>query len=323
MGHLAAAGIAQFENERRGSEQAAVARKEPPLLPLKHIARCVWRESFTDRTFMVAAGVAFFALFSLLPALAVIGIVLAWIGSAEVVEVRLNQTRALLPEGTPQLFAEFLLSVPTSLTAGLGLSVNLVVVFWTVQRAASGLITALNVVYDEDEKRSRLNRELVAIAIAAAGLLLLFLALFFALVVPAAGAAAGSAGQVLLAARWPFLIAALMVGLSLLYAFAPARKVHNWRSIMTGAGVATVLWLIASVLFALYMNAAGGWDRFYGSVTAAVVLMTWMFIGAFVMMVGAEVDAQIEALRRSDKRKSRNKDMLDRREQTGGRGAGS
>jgi membrane protein len=281
-------------------------------LRASHIARCVWRESFTDRTFMVAAGVAFFALFSLLPATAVMGLLLAWILQPETLEGEVIKMAATLPEGTPALLKEFLVSAPSSLAAGLGLSVNLLIVFWTIQRAASGLITALNVVYDEDEGRGRVRREAVAIGIAIGGLLFLYIALYFALVVPAIVAAEGLFYW-LASLRWLFLTALFAVGLSLLYAYAPCREGRDWRTIGWASGIATALWLLASLLFALYMNTVGGWDVYYGSVTAAVVLMTWLFITAFVVMIGAEVDAQISAIL-FPKRTRGIKNILDQRE---------
>jgi membrane protein len=272
---------------------------------------------------MVAAGLAFFALFSLLPALALVGMVLVRLAGSRAVENEWNDASALLPAGTPQLLSEFLLSVPDSFAAGLGLSINLLVVFWTVQRASSGLITALNVVYDEDEKRNRLRRELVAIAIAAVGLALLFAALFVALVLPVALDLILPELRGLISIRWIALTALLLGALCLLYAYAPARSTWHWSSVLIAAGVATLLWLIASLLFTFYMNIVGGWDQYYGSITAAVILMTWMFISSYVVMLGAEVDAQIEALLRPEKANSKNKEMLDRREQAGGRGARS
>lgn len=269
---------------------------------------------------MVAGGLAFFSLFSLLPAMAVMGLVFKAMVGSGAIESGLNDTDTLLPEGTPQLFAEFLLSVPDSLAAGLGLSVNLVVVFWTVQRSASGLITALNTVYDEDEHRSRTRREVVAVFIAVLGLAFLFLALLVALVLPLA-AMSQPAYEFFATIRWPILAGLFLGALCILYAFAPSRARHDWRSILGGASVATVLWMIGTLLFALYMRVVGGWDRYYGSVTAAVVLMTWLFISAYIVMFGAELDAQIEAEAHPEKKHSATKDTLDRREEAGGRGA--
>jgi membrane protein len=267
---------------------------------------------------MVASGVAFFALFSLLPALAVMGLLLAQLASSKTIGGQIEEAGEVLPEGTPQLLREFLLAVPDSFGAGIWLSLNLLVVLWTVQRASSGLITALNVVYDEDERRSQAKREAVAIAIAICGLFFLFSALLIALVL---AAVIPTDAQFILALRWPALAGLLLGGLCLLYAFGPSRESWSWRNVIAGATVATILWLISSFLFAFYMEAIGGWNRYYGSITAAVVLMTWMFIGAFVVMLGAEVDAQLEAASKPQKKHSQTKDTLDRREQAGGRGA--
>jgi membrane protein len=200
-----------------------------------------------------------------------------------------------------RLLSEFLTEVPEGLGFGLGLTANLVVVLWTVQRASSGVITALNVVYDETEKRSRVRREAVALAIAAGVLVFLFLSLFLVAIVPLAAAALGDPlGPIVRFARWPLLALLFMLGLGLLYSFAPSRDRPHWQWISWGAVVATALWLAVSVLFSLYITHAADFGRFYGSLTAGVVLLTWLFISSFVIMVGAEINAQLAAVMAGD-----------------------
>jgi membrane protein len=244
----------------------------------------------------VAAGLAFFGVFSLLPAIAVAGLTFRWLVDPDEIGNAASEEAEYFPEGTYELIEEFLTVVPTSLAGGLGLSLNLVVVLWTVQRASSGLITALNVVYDEDERRHRVRREIVAMVIAAGGIIFLFVVLYMLAVVPILAelpryAALGD----YLTLRWPALAVMLLVGLSLLYGFAPCRGRVSWFYIAASAAVTTVAWILLSLLFSLYMNSYGDWDPFYGSVTTPVVLMAWMFISSFVIMLGAEINAQLEA----------------------------
>lgn len=281
---------------------------------LREVARGVWREALSDHTMLVAAGLAFFALFGLLPAVAVVAIVYGWFVDEEAMRRQLDALGDALPEGMAEVLGEFLTEVPAGLGFGLTLAFNLVVVLWTVQRSASGVITALNVAYDEEEKRSRMQRETVALAVAAGGVVFLFASLFLVAVLPLLAAALGEPlGAAVRFGRWPLLALLLILGLGLLYSFAPSRSSYRFQWVSWGAVAATVLWLVASVLFSLYLAYAGDFDTFYGSLAGVVVLLTWLFIGAFVIMVGAEINAHLEA-QMTGRRGAGLKERLDRRE---------
>lgn len=277
--------------------------------------RRAFHESFTDRTFLVAAGLAFFGMFSLFPGVAVIGLLFQSMVEPDALEAEVLQETGFFPDETPGLLVEFLTAVPRDLFTGLGLSLNLAVVLYTVQRAASGMITALNIVYEEDERRGRLRREAVALSVAGGAMLLLFASLFILVLLPLVGRLGGlGAFDVLMPLRWPFLVMLFFVAFALLYRFAACRDVVEWSAILTGAAFTTAIWTVASVIFTLYMDGAGDWEPYYGSVTAPVVLMTWMFISAFVVIIGAELDAQIKAVHHPKATTGAAKAALDRRE---------
>jgi membrane protein len=278
------------------------------------VARRVARESFTDRTFMVSAGLSFFGMFSLLPALAVSGLLFQHIADPAEMEDAVRADASLFPEGTPALLVEFLTVVPGSLFAGLGLSLNLLVVLYTVQRAASGMITALNIVYEEDERRGRGRREGVALLIAFGALVLLFAGLFFLVLLPVLAGIEGQDVGWLRVLRWPILIVLVFSSLALLYRYAACRDTAEWPTILIAAGITSALWAGTSVLFTLYMNRAGEWEPYYGSITTPIVLMAWIFISAFVAMVGAELNAQLDHERHPERHSDGSKQALDRRE---------
>ncbi|HVL73176.1 MAG TPA: YihY/virulence factor BrkB family protein [Beijerinckiaceae bacterium] len=258
------------------------------------IARCVLRETLTDRIMMVAAGLAFFSGFALLPAIAAIGFVYGGLVDQEVLQSQLDRLSGVVPDETIALLTEFLTTIPAGLGFGLSLGLNLLIVLWTVQRTASGIITALNFVYGLDEKRSRVRREAVALGIAFGGLLFLFVALFLIAVAPLFLAAMDDGvGRILDLARWPFLGLLYLLALSLLYRFGPCHDEASWTGIGWGPPVATAIWLSASALFALYLAWGDGWGQFYGTATAVMVLMAWLFISALAVMIGAEVNEQI------------------------------
>ena len=268
-------------------------RQAPDWRGPTEVARNVWREAVTDRTFLAAGGLAFFTMFALLPAIAAAAAVYGMLIPAETLERQIQSLRDVLPEHVGGMLREFMTAIPSGLGFGIALAFHLLIILWTVQRSASGIITALNIVHDIEEKRGRLRREGAALAIAAGSLLFLFLALFLIAALPLiAPAIDETLAGTLTVARWPLLAALFLLYLTAVYRIAPARRTRfSWISI--GAGVALLLWLAASALFSLYVSTIGGFDPYYGSATGAVVLMSWLFISSWVVMVGAEVNQQM------------------------------
>ena len=271
-----------------------VERDRPERRSVGTIARNVWRESVTDRTMLAASGLAFFTMFALLPAIAGVGAVYGLIVSPERLERQLASLDDALPEGVTAILREFVTSVPGGLGLGIALAFNLLIVLWTVQRSSSGIITALNIVHETEEQRPRLRREGAALAIAGGSLLFLFLSLFLIALLPLFGTALEpGAREWLKVLRWPLLALLFLVYLGAVYRIAPAEPPRRFRWISVGALVALGLWLAATGLFSLYLEHIGGFGAYYGSATGPVVLMTWLFLSAWVVMIGAEVNEQI------------------------------
>jgi membrane protein len=263
-------------------------RKEPVRRSPADIVRCVWREAMTDRTLLAAGGLAFFTMFALLPALAAVGALYGLVMPPGTLSRHLAETEDALPEGVYAILDEFVTAVPQGLGLGVALGFNLVVVLWTVQRSASGLITALNIVHDIPETRGRVRREGAALAVAFASLLFLMLALFLIAVLPLF-----DGGRLLGWLRWPLLAILFLAFLAAVYRIAPAEAPRRAAWITTGAAIALLLWLGATALFALYLAKVGGFGAYYGSLTAPVVLMSWLFLTSWAVMIGAEVNEQI------------------------------
>lgn len=287
-------------------------RSPDALHGLPALAGRVWREVTSDRVMMISAGLAFFTVFALVPALAAAGVLFGSLLDEATLKEQFARLSGVLPEGTADLLVGFMTDLPAGLGFGLTLAVNLLVVLWTVQRSASGVITALNVAYDLEENRSRLKREAVALAIALGGLVFLIASLFLIAIAPLLLPADEALRPLLNLGRWPLLAALFMLALTLLYRYAPhhdpaLRPWFGW-----GPVIAAVLWLAASALFSIYVGYAG-YGRFYGPVTAVVVLLLWMFISTLAVMVGAEIDAVI-AMRDEGRPASAVKEALHKRE---------
>jgi membrane protein len=243
---------------------------------------------------LAAGGLAFFAMFALLPAIAAVGAIYGLLVDKSRIEAQLARLDDALPSYVVDMLREFVTAVPAGLGLGLGLAVNLLIVLWTVQRSSSGIITALNIIHDVKEDRGRWRREGAALAIAGGSLFFLFLSLFLVGVLPLLSTTSGE-GLVglLMLLRWPLLALLFFVWLGAIYRIAPAEPPRHFRWISIGSAAALLLWLIASALFSLYVSEFDGFGPYYGSASAAVVLMSWLFITAFVITIGAEVNEQL------------------------------
>lgn len=269
-------------------------RKRPVQRSFSQICRNVWQESVTDRTMLAASGLAFFAMFALLPAIAGVGAVYGLVADSERLEGQLASLEEELPGGVVDILREFVTSVPAGFGLGIGLLFNLIIVLWTVQRSTSGIITALNIVHDTQEKRGRWRREGAALAVAGGSLVFLFLALFLIALLPLFGSALDAGLRTAFTLlRWPLLAVLFLIYLGAVYRIAPAEPPRRFSWISVGSGVALTLWLAATGLFSLYLTYIGGFGAYYGSVTGPVVLMTWLFLSSWVVMVGAEVNEQM------------------------------
>ena len=190
-------------------------------------------------------------------------------------------------------------SLVTASSGSLSISagVSLVLALWSASRGMSGLITAFDIAYQQKETRSFIKLNMVAI-----GLTLLMLVggtIIIALVgiLPAAIQLLGlesSTKWLLLVLEWPLLLAVVLGGLAVLYRYAPNRDTPRWRWVSPGAIVATLLWLLGSVAFTVYVTHFNSYDKTYGSLGGVVVMLTWLYLSSFVALLGAVINAQSE-----------------------------
>jgi membrane protein len=175
--------------------------------------------------------------------------------------------------------------------------VSLLLAIWSANKGTQSLITALNIVYDENEKRGFIWLNLISLALTVGMFLFLIVCLAAIAMVPALIDSLGLPEfirQLTVWLRWPVLGVAFVVALGVLYRFAPSRDEPRWRWVSWGAVVATVLWLIASGLFSWYVSNFGSYNETYGSLGAVAVLMMWLWLSALIVLLGAELNAEME-----------------------------
>jgi membrane protein len=175
--------------------------------------------------------------------------------------------------------------------------VALLFALWSASRGMSGLITALDIAYQEKETRSFFKFNLLAIGLTmfvlVGGTITIALVGILPVVVQWVGLGP-IAKWVLLTLEWPLLIAVVMSGLAVLYRYAPDRKAARWRWVSPGALIATLLWIAGSVGFTVYVSHFNSYDKTYGSLGGVVVMLTWLYLSAFVALFGAVINAQSE-----------------------------
>jgi membrane protein len=252
-----------------------------------------------DQIPYVAAGVAFFALLSLFPALAAFVSLYGLFADVNGAERELSLFTGVLPRESLAFAADqmtrFAAKGAGQLT--LALCVSVLVSIWSANGAMKALFQGLNVAYETEERRNLLVLNLWSLAFTLGGLLFVMLALTAVIATPQLLVALGySRGLGLLSlTRWPAMLAGAVAALSLIYRYGPCRRRARWRWITWGGAAAAALWLIASMLFSWYVAAFAHYDRTYGSLGAVVAFMIWIWLSTTIILAGAELNSEIEA----------------------------
>jgi membrane protein len=217
----------------------------------------------------------------------------------QTVSDQLAATSQVLPEETRGLIEEQLTRVSSSASTALSLGaiVSLLLALWSANKGTQSLISALNIVYDEPEKRGFIRLTLISLGLTLGIILFLIVGLAAIAAMPALFGNLGlpeSIEQLASWLRWPILGLAFVVGLAVLYRFAPSRDEPRWRWVSWGAVAATVLWLIGSAAFSWYVSNFGSYNETYGSIGAVAVLMMWFWLSALIVLLGAELNAEME-----------------------------
>jgi membrane protein len=288
-------GVANDENRGRG----AAWPSDFPLLAWKDISLRVWSEVNDDRVFLIAAGVTFYLLLALFPALAAFVSIYGFVADPRTIAEHTSYLGGLLPNAGLDLIREQLLSLTATgdqvLTAGfvVGLSIAL----WSANNGIKALFDAMNVAYEETEKRSFFALNLLSAAFTLGALLIGVTLLVAVGVLPALLALLrldAWAETLIAVGRWPLLLACIWFTTSLIYRYGPCRQKAKWRWLNWGALVATVVWMAVSVAFSFYMENFADYNATYGSLGAVIGLMMWTWISVIILILGAELNAEME-----------------------------
>jgi membrane protein len=252
-----------------------------------------------DRLLAVAAGVVFYGLLALFPAITAIVSSYALFATPNTINGHLSMLSGLLPGGAFDIVKEQVGRVleKGDLKLGTAFVVSFLFALWSANGGMKAIIDALNVVYEEQEKRGFFKLNAISLAFTFGGLLAILIAIgtVVALPIVLATIGLGSITEILFrVGRWPLLIVLMLLGLALLYRFGPSRRSPQWQWLSVGSVFATLTWLAGSALLSYYLANYANYDATYGSLGAAIGLMMWMWISTIVVLLGAELNSEIE-----------------------------
>jgi membrane protein len=271
-----------------------------PARGWKQVALRTWKQSSEDNVALVAAGVAFYTFLALVPLLGAIVLTYGIIADPQTVVGNVKSLASVMPADAAKVVGDQLMSVvqTSGSKKGFGLVLALAVALFGARNAASSIITALNIAYEEQETRGFLRVNLLALAITAAAVIMAVLA-------ATATAAAGNLQNFLpgtptalvwaaKAATYVLLLLGALTGAAALYRYGPDRDRAKWTWITPGTIFAAVASLVLTLGFGFYVSRFGNYNKTYGSLATIVVLVTWIWLTAFVFLFGAELNSELE-----------------------------
>ncbi|HEY0687157.1 MAG TPA: YihY/virulence factor BrkB family protein [Steroidobacter sp.] len=252
-----------------------------------------------DNVSIVAGGLALFGLMALFPSLAAAVAIYGIIASPEAIAAQIQTFAALLPAGTVEILQNQLYQLVSQRneTLSIGVIAGILVAIWSARKGMVALITAMNVAYNEHDHRSFLMRMLISFGFTLGGVLgfLLLVAIGVAVPIVLAFFPFGNATEwVLLTVRWALLWVMAVFAFSVLYRFAPHRTHPRWEWVNAGSIIAATLWLIGSALFALYVRNFNSFGEAYGAIGGVVVMLMWFYVSSYVVILGAEINSELE-----------------------------
>ena len=273
----------------------------------KQIPTAGWRDIFMrvvqnigrDNTSLVAAGIGLNALLAVFPALAVLVSVYGMFASPGDVAADLGPFLSILPEDAAKLLTDQLqtLTTPKNHTLGFGAVVATIVALWNSRQGMSALMTATNIAYNQREQRGFLRQTALSIGFSVGAMLIFLVMLLVGVAVPLVlqRVAIGQGVTVtILVFRWVLLWSFAVLGFSLAYRYAPDRQRPKWRWVTWGSAIAATVWILGSLGFAAYVQNFGSYGKTYGALGGVIVLLMWFYLMGFTIVLGAEINAEME-----------------------------
>jgi membrane protein len=282
-----------------GRGRRALAPWQIPFAGWKDILWRTYAGVGEDRLLAIAAGVVFYSLLALFPAITAGVSIYALFANAGTIAGHISDLALLLPGGALDIVSEQVHRIvergAEELT--LGFVVGLGVAIWSANAGMKAIFDALNVIYDEDEHRGFIKLNLISLLFTTLSIAFVLVMVASAVVAPIAFKYVGlasNAGVIVAYGRWPALFVIGVLALAVLFRFGPSRQFAQWRWLSVGSVFAAAAWIIMSIAFSWYVANFGTYNATYGSLGAAIGMMMWMWLSIIVVLVGAELNSEIE-----------------------------
>ena len=301
----------QPPDQTQKDEPARRARREPgrgrhartpseiPARGWKDILLRVYNNIGEDRVMLVAAGVTFYSLLAIFPAIAALVALYGFFADPASIAGHLDAASGVLPSGALDVIRDQMNRVASQGNTKLGVAfiIGFLVSLWSANAGMKSIFDALNLVYDEPEKRGFIKLNLVSLGFTVGAIVFVLLAIGGIVALPAVFSATGSNGAMAFIAkiaRWPILLIVIGLALAVVYRYGPSRDEPKWRWITWGSAFAAIGWVVVSILFSLYTTHFADYNKTYGSLGAIIAFMFWLWLATTVILLGAEIDAEME-----------------------------
>ena len=292
----------------RSEKEAGAHAEGPSEIPPAgwwHVLKRVVAGFTEDRVMTEAAGVTFYALLALFPAVASFISIYGLIADPVTLKDQLQSLQGIVPGGGLDIIKDQVTSLTANGTKALGFGVilGLATSLWSANAGMKSLFDALNVVYHEREKRGFIRFTLTAFAFTLGAIAFVIIALLAVVAVPVILTFVGLSGlteTLLTVLRWPLMLVVLTGALAVIYRYGPSRNKARWQWVSWGGAAAAILWLVVSLAFSYYVANFGNYNKTYGTLGAAIGFMTWIWLSSMVVLLGAELNAELEQQTRRD-----------------------
>jgi membrane protein len=274
--------------------------EKPQQIPAKgwfQIAKRGWAEAKADNVPLMAAGMAYYAFLAIFPAIIAAVLLYGFFADPQTITSQLDALGSAIPADIKKTLTDQIGLAAGNGKVGFGAVIAILIALFSASGGMSNLMTAVNIAYDEDETRGFVKKRLIALALTVGAIVFLLVVVSLVAVLPVVLGFLGTNGVVLFliqAARWLLIVVVITVSLAVLYRVAPDRDAPKLRWVSVGAGIATLLWIIASVGFSIYVSQFGSYAKTYGAIAGIVILLLWLFITSYAILLGAEINAESE-----------------------------
>jgi membrane protein len=291
---------AKDANSGPQSGRTADSPLQIPAQGWKQVAVRTWKQSSEDNTGLVAAGVAFYAFLAIVPLLGATVLTYGLLADPQTVVSNVKSLTSIMPQDAAKLIGDQLMSVVQTSGGkkGLGLLLAIGIAIFGARNAAGSVVTALNIAYEEEETRGFMRVNLLALAITAGAVVMAVIALlaiaalgYLERLFPHAPGFLLAIGKIL---SYVLLLLGAAAAAATLYRYGPNRKKAKWEWITPGTAFASVAWLLLTFGFGFYVAHFGNYNKTYGSLATVVILVTWLYLSAYVFLFGAELNSELE-----------------------------